>query len=189
MLIGYARTSTEEQVAGLEAQVRELDALCQEVCSEHISSVADVRPVLEAVILHLSPGDTLVVTKLDRLARSVIGLWHIVQRLEDRGAHLRILNFGGDTIDTKSATGRLMLTMFAGFAQFERETMLERQKPGVEKAKAEGKYVGRPRETKATGLAYKIVQLKREGFSVREIADRLEIGRGAVLRAMGKEAA
>ena len=89
-------------------------------------------------------GDTLVVTKVDRLARSTVGLWEIVKRLEaidDGGAGLRVLNLGGETVDTKSATGKLILTIFAGFAQFEREMMLERQREGIAKAKAEKRYL------------------------------------------------
>jgi len=186
MLIGYARTSTEEQKAGLEAQVRDLyDARCADVVSEHISSVAD-RPNLDWLIDHtLLPGDTLVVTKLDRLARSTIGLWQIVQRLEAKGTALRILNFGGETVDTKSATGKLILTIFAGFAQFEREMMLERQAVGIVKAKAEGKYKGR----KVKAESRQVVKLHRDGLTVPEISARLQIGRSAVYRALGKEAA
>jgi DNA invertase Pin-like site-specific DNA recombinase len=75
--------------------------------------------------------DTLVVTKVDRPARSTVGLWEIVKRLEavqDGGAGLRVLNLGGETVDTKSATGKLILTIFA---QFERKMMLERQREGI----------------------------------------------------------
>lgn len=83
--------------------------------------------------------DRLVVTKVDRLARSTVGLWEIVKRLEaveDGGAGLRVLNLGGATVDTKSATGKLILTVFAGFAQFEREMMLERQREGSPRPRA-----------------------------------------------------
>lgn len=187
MKLGYARTSTEEQKAGMEAQVRDLlaDGCLPHIYKEHISSVADHRPELEAIIDSLAPGMTLVVTKLDRLARSTIGLWRIIERLEVRGAGLRILNFGGETVDTKSATGKLILTIFAGFAQFEREMMLERQAVGIVKAKEEGKYTGRKSNTDAPA----VVRLKRQGMSIREIAAHLEIGRGAVLRALGRQEA
>src|SRR5687768_5240049 len=125
-LIGYARTSTAEQEAGLEAQVRELKALgCGEVFSERASSISE-RAELDAALRYLRQGDTLVATKVDRLARSTIHLWDIVKALERKGVALRILSLGGETVDTRSATGRLILTIFAGFAQFEREIMLER---------------------------------------------------------------
>jgi DNA invertase Pin-like site-specific DNA recombinase len=87
--------------------------------------------------------DTLVVTKLDRLARSARHLSELIDQLEAKGVTLRILNFGGDAVDTRGATGRLMLNMFAAMAQFEREMMLERQREGIAKAKAEGRYRGR----------------------------------------------
>ena len=143
MMIGYARTSTLDQVAGLEAQIRELNAVgCSKIFSEHLSSIVE-RPKFEEAINSLQPGDTLVVLRIDRFARSNIGFWKTVEEINARGAYLRVLNLGGETIDTKSATGRLILTVFAGFAQFEREIMLERQRDGIAKAKSDGKYQGR----------------------------------------------
>ena len=131
LLVGYARTSTAEQEAGLEAQVRDLKAAgCTKIFQEQVSSIAE-RAELERALEYVRSGDTLVVTKVDRLARSTVGLWEIVKRLEaveDGGAGLRVLNLGGETVDTKSATGKPILTIFAGFAQFEREMMLERQR-------------------------------------------------------------
>jgi DNA invertase Pin-like site-specific DNA recombinase len=187
MLIGYARTSTDDQKAGLAEQERALWTLgCDTVLAEHISSMADVRPNLEEAIRLLGQGDTLVVTKLDRLARSTLGMWQIVQQLEKRGAFLRILSFGGETVDTKGATGRLILTIFAGFAQFEREMMLERQKPGIAQARTEGKYQGRKRNTAATAKYYEARKLRREGMAIREIAKRLEINRNSVAYALGQ---
>jgi DNA invertase Pin-like site-specific DNA recombinase len=103
ILIGYARTSTAEQVAGLEAQVRDLKtAGCKKLFREQVSSTAD-RDQLEATVDYIREGDTLVVTKLDRLARSTLHLWEIVKRLEAKGASLRILNLGGETVDTRGA--------------------------------------------------------------------------------------
>jgi DNA invertase Pin-like site-specific DNA recombinase len=146
LLVGYARTSTAEQQAGLHAQIRDLQAAgCTKIFQEQVSSIAE-RTELERALDYVRGGDTLVVTKVDRLARSTVGLWDIVKRLgavEDGGAGLRVLNLGGETVDTKSATGKLILTIFAGFAQFEREMMLERQREGIAKAKAENRYLGR----------------------------------------------
>src|SRR5271170_3528273 len=146
LLVGYARTSTAEQEAGLEAQVRDLEAArCTKIFQEQVSSIAE-RAELERALDYVREGDTLVVTKVDRLARSTVGLWEIVKRLEaveDGGAGLRVLNLGGEMVDTKSATGKLILTIFAGFAQFEREMMLERQGEGIAKARTLGKYKGR----------------------------------------------
>ena len=96
---------------------------------------------------------------------------------------LRILNFGGDAVDTQGATGRLMLNMFAAMAQFEREMMLERQREGIAKAKAEGKYKGR--KPTARAKAQDAVRLYKEGHRIAHIAKSLGIGRGSVYRAIG----
>jgi DNA invertase Pin-like site-specific DNA recombinase len=182
-LIGYARTSTTEQQAGLDAQLRDLKAAgCKKVFSEQQSSVS-ARAQLEAALDYCREGDTLVVTKLDRLARSARHLSELVDQLETKGVTLRILNFGGDAVDTRGATGRLMLNMFAAMAQFEREMMLERQREGIAKAKAEGRYKGR--KPTARLKAADAVRLFREGKRVAHIAKELGIGRGSVYRAIG----
>ncbi len=106
---------------------------------EQVSSVAE-RPQLEAALDFVREGDVFVVTKLDRLARSVANMLEIVARLERKGVALRILNLG---LDTSTPTGRLMLTVMGGVAEFERSMMLERQREGIAKAKAEGVYRGR----------------------------------------------
>src|SRR5580700_160063 len=184
-LVGYARTSTTDQQAGLSAQVRDLKAAgCTKIFQEQTSSIAE-RAQLERALDYVRGGDTLVVTKVDRLARSTIGLWEVVKRLEsveDGGAGLRVLNLGGETVDTKSATGKLILTIFAGFAQFEREIMLERQREGIAKAKAEKKYLGRRPSARLKADA--AVKLFKEGRTVTEVAKSLCIGRGSVYRAL-----
>lgn len=144
MLIGYARTSTAEQIAGLEAQHAALGATgCSKVFSEQASSVGQ-RGQLAAVLGYVRDGDTLVVTRLDRLARSTAELLGIVATLESKQVALRILDFDGSEVDTRSPTGRMLLTMFAAVAEFERAIMLERQRAGVARARAraraEGKY-------------------------------------------------
>jgi DNA invertase Pin-like site-specific DNA recombinase len=183
MLIGYARTSTVEQEAGLEAQLRDLSAAdCEEIYSEQVSSIEANRPELEAAIKFARKGDTLVVTKLDRLVRSTLRLWTIVEELERKGVGLRILNLGGEVVDTKSATGKLLLNIFAGFAQFEREMMLERQREGIAKAKAEGKYKGR--KPSARLKADEVRSMAAAGNTPTEIAKALGIGRASVYRAL-----
>lgn len=180
MLVGYARTSTTEQEAGLEAQRRDLNAAgCGKVFAEHVSSVGE-RDRLKQALEFVRDGDTLVITKIDRLARSTIHLWEIVRDLDAKGVGLRVLNLGGEVVDTKSATGRLILTIFAGFAQFEREMMLERQREGIAKAKAEGKYLGR--KPTARAKSEEVLKLHREGKTPTEIAAAVGIGRGSVYR-------
>jgi DNA invertase Pin-like site-specific DNA recombinase len=180
MLIGYARTSTVEQAAGLVAQRRDLLASgCEEVFEEQVSSVQR-RDELEKVLRFIRKGDTLVVTKLDRLARSVPDLVKITQRLEEKGASLRILDMN---LDTSTPTGRLMLNLVGSIAQFEREIMLERQREGVSKAKSEGKYKGRAATARAK--ADEVLALRKQGKGATEIAALTGIGRASVYRIIG----
>ena len=177
MRIGYARTSTVEQVAGLDAQERDLRvAGTEKIFKEQVSSVAP-RLQLEALIDFAREGDTVTVTKLDRLARSVRDLMAIVDRLKAKGVALRILSMN---MDTASPTGQLMLTILAGVAQFERELMLERQREGIAKAKAEKKYKGRA--PTARDKAAEIKALLEERIGPKEIAKRLGISRSSVYR-------
>ena len=179
MLIGYARTSTLEQIAGFDAQVRNLErAGAERIFREQVSSVAE-RPQLALALDFLRAGDVLLVTKLDRLARSTANLLEIVQSIEAKGATLRILDLN---LDTATATGRLMLTMIGAIAQFEREMMLERQREGIAKAKAAGKYRGRKPTAKAK--ATDVHTLRAAGIGATEIARRLSIGRASVYRAL-----
>lgn len=145
MLVGYRRSSTSEQVAGFEEQERHLVATgCTRLFSEMVSS-ATSRDQLAAAIDFVREGDTLVVTRLDRLARSTADLLAIVAQLETKEVALRILDFGGGEVDTKSATGKMLLTVLGAVAECERSLMLERQKAGIAKARAEGRYRGRSR--------------------------------------------
>ena len=105
-----------------------------------------------------------------------------MQGLDAKGVALRILNLDGETLDTRGATGRLILNVFAAFAQFEREMMLERQREGIAKAKAAGKYMGR--KPTARAKAGDAVRLFQEGKRVADIAKALWIGRGSVYRAL-----
>lgn len=181
MQIGYARTSTLEQVAGIEAQKRDLEAAgCNKVFAEQLSSVAQ-RDQLEAAIDYLRDGDSLVVTKLDRLARSMRDLLAIVDRIEAKGAGLRILAMN---LDTTTATGKLMLNVLGSVAEFERSMMLERQREGVAKAKAEGKYRGRAPTARAK--AGEVEAMLAAGESPTAVAKKLGIGRSSVYRAMGE---
>lgn len=179
MLVGYARTSTLDQKAGLEAQQRDLSNIgCEEIFTEQVSSV-DVakREKLEEAMKFVRKGDVLVVTKLDRLARSVAHLIKITERLEAKGVALRILD---GAIDTSTANGRLMLNMLTSIAQFEREIMLERQREGIAKAKADGKYKGR--KPTAMAKADEVMKLAREGMPPLKIAKALSIGKSSVYR-------
>lgn len=178
MLIGYARTSTIEQVAGLEAQIRDLkDVGCTDkIFSEQVSSV-EHREHLDQALDYIRDGDTLVVTKLDRLARSVRNLVDIIDTLKDKNANLKILNMN---LDTSTATGELMLNLLASIAQFERELMLERQREGIAKAKVEGKYKGRAPTARAK--SDEVIKLHQSGMGASAIAKQTGISRSSVYR-------
>ena len=122
-------------------------------------------------------GTTLVVTKLDRLARSTRHLMEIGNTLKAKGAHLTILNLG---VDTNIPKGKLMLTMLGGIAEFEREIMLERQREGIAKAKAKGKYKGR--QPAARARADEVLALQAQGVGPSKIAREFGISRSSVYR-------
>ena len=179
MIVGYARTSTIEQIAGLEAQLKALQSIgCDKIYQEQISSIAE-RSQLKAAMDFVREGDVLVVTKLDRLARSVADLLTIVHSLEKKNVSLRILNLG---IDTSTPTGKLMLTMLGAIGQFEREIMLERQREGIAKAKAEGKFKGR--KPLDQGVVEEVLKLCETRITRKEVAERLEIGEATVYRVL-----
>jgi DNA invertase Pin-like site-specific DNA recombinase len=186
MIVGYARTSTAGQIAGLEAQERELRAAgCDKIFREQVSSVAE-RQQLEAALDYVREGDQFAVTKLDRLARSVGDLLAIVARLEAKKVSLRVLSMSGtQPLDTCTATGRLMLAVIGAVGQAEREAMLERQREGIAKAKQEGRYKGRV--PTARRKADEIIRLKDAGVTPTEIAIRLGIGRASVYRVLGEQ--
>lgn len=179
VLVGYARTSTFDQIAGFDAQRRDLEAAgCKKVFVEQVSSVSE-REQLKAAIEYLREDDVLVATKLDRVARSMRHLIDIVDQVKQRKAHLRIL---GMNLDTETATGRLMLQVLGAVAEHERASMLERQREGIAKAKAEGKYKGRART--AMAKAGEVEKLLAAGVNPTEVARKLGIGRSSVYRAM-----
>ncbi len=179
MLIGYARTSTLEQGYGLEAQIEALTKYGVQsdfIFSEKVSSLSD-RPELQAALRSLRAGDKLVVTKLCRFARSVTHLGRLLQVVEANGADLVIVDMG---VDSSTATGKLMLNVLGSVAQFEREIMLERQREGIARAKADGKYKGRA--PTAQRQKEKVLALKEAGVPVAQIIDQLNISRASYYR-------
>ncbi len=178
MIVGYARTSTTDQTAGLAAQERDLIATgAERVFSEQVSSVAQ-RAALAECLAFLRAGDVLAVTKPDRLARSTAELLTIEADLSKRSIGLIVLSMGGERLDTRNPTSKLMLTILAGVATWEREIMLERQREGIAKAKDEGKYKGRP----ASLDAAKVFELRGLGLGPAAIAKQLGMARSSVYR-------
>jgi DNA invertase Pin-like site-specific DNA recombinase len=178
MLVGYARVSTTGQ--SLEVQLQALkEAGCEKVFAEKRSgtSTAD-RAALADALDFVREGDTLVVTRLDRLARSAADLHAIVVRLTRKGVAFRCLQQGG--LDTGTSTGKLMLGVLASIAEFETDIRRERQREGIEKAKAAGVYKGRKPSVDASSVR----SLRDQGLGGTEIAKRLKIGRASVYRAL-----
>jgi DNA invertase Pin-like site-specific DNA recombinase len=184
MLIGYARVSTVEQDAGFEAQERDLKAAGAERLFSERTSAVGPRKALDEAIDFAREGDAIVVTKLDRLARSVADLVRIVERLTKKCVGLRILAMG---VDTATPTGKLVVNVLGAIGQFEREIMLERQREGVQRAKREGKYKGRAPTARAKSA--EIVKLAGEGVRREEIASRLGVGVASVYRVLAERKA
>lgn len=185
-LIGYARISTADQATGLKGQEHDLKvAGCAKLFLECVAASKASRPQLEAALDWARRGDALMVTKPDRMARSTADLLRIVTRLEAKGVGLIVLSMGGHPWDIRTPTGRLMLTMMAAVAEFEKALTLERQREGIAKAKVDGKYQGRPRT--AMCQAGEVARLRAAGMMPTEIARRLSISRVSVYRAL-KEA-
>lgn len=181
MIISYIRTSSTEQVAGLDEQRRQLalTGCAEKVFAEQISSVAD-RPQLRAALEFVREGDTLCVTRIDRLARSTADLLAIIATLEAKGVGLRVLDFGGSAIDTLTPTGRLVLTMLGAMAEFERNLMKSRQLCGIARAKALGRYKGRAPLPPAKVAAVKALHAAGKGATA--IASEVAVSRASIYR-------
>ncbi len=175
--VGYARTSTIEQEAGLQGQIRELKAVgCVKIFDEHASAVKQ-RDRLEKALEYVREGDEFIICKVDRLARSVSEFTKIQQTLKEKKVTLKILDLG---LDTSTPIGEMVLTMLAGFAQLERSMMLERQREGIEKAKREGKFCGR--KPLPTEVRQQVKTYLETGVSKVWIAKKLGIGEASVYR-------
>ena len=180
-LVGYARVSSTDQSVDLQREQLEA-AGCERVFAETGSGkTADNRPALQEALSWVRDGDVLVVTRLDRLARSIGDLDRIAHQLREKRVGLRALQQGGQ-FDTTSATGELMFGILGLFAQFELALRKERQLEGIAKAKEEGRYKGR----KPTVPVDEVRRLASEGLNPSQIARQLKIGRASVYRALEK---
>ncbi len=179
---GYARVSTTDQ--DLTSQVAKLAAAgCTVIRQEKVSGTSrEGREELDTLLDFLRSGDTLMVTRIDRLARSIGDLQDIVRAIKAKGAALRATE---QPIDTSTAAGKAFLDMLGVFAEFETNLRRERQMEGIVKAKQAGVYKGR----KANIEVAQVQELWGQGLGATEIAKRLGIGRASVYRVMsGKEA-
>ena len=163
-LIGYARVSTDEQAT--QAQEMDLRAAgCHEIVEEHGSGASRARPALSKLLREIGAGDTLVVVRLDRLARSVSHLLQVIEELTAKGAHFRSLR---DPIDTTTPQGMFSLQVLGAVAQLERALISERTKAGIRAAKAKGKLPGNPgvRERRPEALA-KMTATQKAAYGAR----------------------
>lgn len=183
LMLGYARVSTDDQ--DLTQQRDHLRAAgCNKLFAEKVSGARRVRPELDRMLDHLRPGDVVTVTRLDRLARSTRDLLDIAERIRNCGAGLRSL--AEPWADTTSPAGRMVMTVFAGIAEFERSLILERTRTGREAAKARGVQFGpRPALTKAQ-IDHARRLIDQDDFTVKAAAELLGVHRSTLYRALDK---
>lgn len=146
MKYGYARVSSSGQ--HLTAQIKQLkEAGCETIYKEKVSGrKAENSEQFKLLLETVKKGDTIVVTKLDRFARSTKDALNTIEYINSKGVSLIVLNMGGDKLDTSTAIGKLMITVLSGIAEFEADMIRERQLEGIEEAKKRGVYKGRPKK-------------------------------------------
>jgi DNA invertase Pin-like site-specific DNA recombinase len=181
MKYGYARVSTSNQ--DYQMQVEQLKAAgCERIFAEKVSGKStDGRREFQRLMKALNPGDTVVVTKLDRLARSSRDLLNILGQL-DEGA-CGFVSLGETWCDTTSDVGKLVITIMSGIAEFERKLILSRTEAGIAKAKAQGKKFGRPSRLEV-GEKRKIAERYAAGETMAELARDYEVGEATIHRAL-----
>lgn len=178
MLVGYARVSTQDQNPAMQ-----LDALkaanCERVFVEKASGALRERPELKAALAYLRAGDTLVVWKLDRLARTLKQLVETVEGLAARDIGLRSLT---EAIDTTTAGGRLIFHVFCALAEFERSVIRERTKAGLDAARTRGRHGGRPLALDPKALTAAKALLADPDITVEDVAKRLNVAASTLYR-------
>ncbi|HBH7866743.1 TPA: recombinase family protein [Vibrio parahaemolyticus] len=182
--LGYARVSTDDQE--LANQRAELTAAgCSRLFAEKITGTRRDRPELARLLDHLRPGDVVTVTRLDRLARSTRDLLDIAEQIQAAGAGLRSL--AEPWADTTSPAGRMVLTVFAGIAEFERSLIIDRTRNGRQAAKAKGVKFGPPPTLTPEQIAHARALVDQEGRTVKEAAALLGVHRSTLYRAFNKQ--
>ena len=178
MIIGYARVSTSDQ--NLDAQLDQLrEAGAEKIFEEKITGTKRTRPQLDALLSQLRKKDVVVVTKYDRLARSLKDLLEIVEAIREHGAGFRSL---AEDIDTTTSAGRLVFHVFASIAEFERDRISERTKEGLAAARKRGRVGGRP-PALSPAQKTEVRRMRRDGRSIPEIARLFKVSQMTVRRA------
>jgi DNA invertase Pin-like site-specific DNA recombinase len=176
--VGYARVSSLGQ--DLAVQLEKLKG-CDKVFKEKKPGVDAGRPALKTCLEYLRDGDTLLLTKLDRLARSTPDLYRIISELTEKGVAFKVLD--DPSIDTSSRTGKLIMGILALIAEFENDIRRERQQDGINKAKAEGVRFG-PKPLLTLEVVQKIKELRADGVTVPEIMRHTKLSKASVYRAL-----
>lgn len=180
-VVGYARVSTKEQK--LDVQLDALDKYgCTKIFQEKISSIAPVRPELQNALDWVREGDTLVVTRIDRLARSVTQLHDIIKKLNDKGVKFVAIE---QSINTAGSMGKLMITMLGAIAEFELEIRKERQSEGIRMAHKSGIKFGR-KEKLTRDQKLKLYYDRKDGFSIKMLMDKYAVSKMQVYRELEK---
>ncbi|WP_127762469.1 recombinase family protein [Peribacillus asahii] len=189
MKYGYGRVSSAGQ--NLTAQIKQLqEAGCDTIFKEKVSGrKKENRGQFNLLLETVREGDTIVVTKLDRFARSTKDALNTIEYLNSLGVSLIVLNMGGDKIDTGTAIGKLMITVLSGIAEFEADMIKERKLEGIEEAKQRGVYKGRPKKytEKNKGLQHAMELFNNRNtnkLTVNEIADITRISRATLYRSV-----
>lgn len=179
-LIGYARVSSVGQT--LAVQLDKLEQ-CDRVFQEKVTGITDKRPQLQACLEYVRQGDTVVVTKLDRLARSTLHLCQIAAELERKQVDLQVLD---QSIDTSSATGRLLFNMLGAIAQFETEIRAERQREGIRKAKERGVKFGKRKKLNQQQVA-ELQEGRRQGVLIKTLMRDYGLSKTSVYRYLAQD--
>ncbi|MCG1739555.1 recombinase family protein [Staphylococcus epidermidis] len=183
MKIGYARVSTGLQ--NLNLQEDRLNQYgCEKIFSDHISGSRSKRPGLDKAIEFARSGDTIVVWRLDRLGRNMEDLITLVNELNNRGVSFHSLE-ENITMDKSSSTGQLLFHLFAAFAEFERNLILERSSAGRMAARARGRYGGRPEKLNKRDLTL-LKTLYDNGTPIKTIAEQWKVSRTTIYRYLNK---
>jgi len=178
--VGYARVSTTGQ--DLSVQLEKLkSAGCEKIFQEKRSGVDSGRPALKRCLEYLREGDTLLVSKIDRLARSTADLYGIVQRLDDKGVAFKVID--DPTIDTTTRTGKLVMGILALIAEFENDIRRERQMDGIKKARERGTRFGR-KPLLVAETVQRVRKLRKAGKTVPEIMRQTQLSKASVYRAL-----
>lgn len=178
--VGYARVSSVGQT--LEVQLDKLKH-CDKIYQEKASGSSTKRSELSACMDYIRKGDTLVITRLDRLARSTLHLCQLASELEQKDVNLQVLD---QSIDTSDATGRLLFNMLGAIAQFETEIRAERQMDGIQKAKQRGVQFGRKKELSSKQME-ELREKRREGVLIKALMEEYKLSKSSIYRYLREE--